>query len=86
MEKREEFFSELNNFINLTFEIQAAKDSQKAILERLFDAKDVDLKRGVFNKRFRGIVAQHLEDKARQESEFMDDVVADWEIAKDKLR
>jgi len=54
VEKREEFFSELNNFINLTFEIQAAKDSQKAILERLFDAKDVDLKRGVLTSVFVG--------------------------------
>ena len=49
-EKRDAFYQQLNNYINLGFEIEAAKEAQKGILERLFEAKDVDVKKGEHNK------------------------------------
>ena len=34
-EKRQDFYAQLNRFINLGFEIEAAKDAQKAIRQQL---------------------------------------------------
>lgn len=84
-EKRDAFYQQLNNYINLGFEIEAAKEAQKGILERLFEAKDVDVKKGEHNKRIKKLVAQHLADKARQEEALAEDTIADWEIAKKHL-
>ena len=84
-EKRDAFYQQLNNYINLGFEIEAAKEAQKGILERLFEAKDVDVKKGEHNKRIKKLVAQHLADKARQEEALAEDVLADWSIAKNHL-
>lgn len=84
-EKRDAFYQQLNNYINLGFEIEAAKDAQKGILERLFEAKDVDVKKGEHNKRIKKLVAQHIADKARQEEALAEDTIADWEIAKKHL-
>ena len=84
-EKRQDFYAQLNRFINLGFEIEAAKDAQKTILQQLFDSKDVDLPKGDFNKRVKKLVAQHLEDKAKQEEALAEDVLADWSIAKNHL-
>ena len=84
-EKRQEFYAQLNRFINLGFEIEAAKDAQKAILQQLFDSKDVDCKKGDYNRRVKKLVAQHLEDKAKQEEALAEDVLADWSIAKNHL-
>ena len=84
-EKRQDFYAQLNRFINLGFEIEAAKDAQKAILQQLFDSKDVDISKGEHSKRVKKLVAQHLEDKAKQEEALAEDVLADWSIAKNHL-
>ena len=84
-EKRQDFYAQLNRFINLGFETEAAKDAQKAILQQLFDSKDVDCKKGLYNQRVKKLVAQHLEDKAKQEEALAEDVLADWSIAKNHL-
>ena len=84
-EKRQDFYAQLNRFINLGFEIEAAKEARKAIMEQLFESKDVDCKKGDFGKVVRRLEQQHLTDKVRVDQGVNDAVLADYEIAKKHL-
>lgn len=84
-EKRQDFYAQLNRFINLGFEIEAAKEARKAIMEQLFESKDVDCKKGDFGKAVRRLEQQHLTDKVRVDQGVNDAVLADYEIAKNHL-
>ena len=84
-EKRQDFYAQLNRFINLGFEIEAAKEARKAIMEQLFESKDVDCKKGDFGKAVRRLEQQHLTDKIRVDQGVNDAVLADYEIAKKHL-
>ena len=84
-EKRQDFYAQLNRFINLGFEIEAAKEARKAIMEQLFESKDVDCKKGDFGKAVRRLEQQHLTDKVPVDQGVNDAVLADYEIAKKHL-
>lgn len=84
-EKRQDFYAQLNRFINLGLEMDAAKEARKAILSQLFDSKDVDLSKGDFGKTVRRLEQQHLTDKIRVDQGVNDAVLADYEIAKKHL-
>ena len=84
-EKRQDFYAQLNRFINLGLEMDAAKEARKAIMEQLFESKDVDCKKGDFGKAVRRLEQQHLTDKIRVDQGVNDAVLADYEIAKKHL-
>ena len=84
-EKRQDFYAQLNQFINLGLEMDAAKEARKAILSQLFESKDVDLSKGDFGKAVRRLEQQHLTDKVRVDQGVNDAVLADYEIAKKHL-
>lgn len=84
-EKRQDFYAQLNRFINLGLEMDAAKEARKSILSQLFDSKDVDLSKGDFGKAVRRLEQQHLTDKIRVDQGVNDAVLADYEIAKKHL-
>ena len=84
-EKRQDFYAQLNHFINLGLEMDAAKEARKAIMEQLFESKDVDCKKGDFGKAVRRLEQQHLTDKVRVDQGVNDAVLADYEIAKKHL-
>ena len=84
-EKRQDFYAQLNHFINLGLEMDAAKEARKSIMEQLFESKDVDCKKGDFGKAVRRLEQQHLTDKVRVDQGVNDAVLADYEIAKKHL-
>lgn len=84
-EKRQDFYAQLNRFINLGLEMDAAKEARKSIMEQLFESKDVDCKKGDFGKSVRRLEQQHLSDKIRVDQGVNDAVLADYEIAKKHL-
>ena len=84
-EKRQDFYAQLNRFINLGLEMDAAKEARKSIMEQLFESKDVDCKKGDFGKAVRRLEQQHLTDKVRVDQGVNDAVLADYEIAKKHL-
>lgn len=89
-EDRELFVKEVNEIIKLREVVQSAKESEKMILQGLYDTHkelhgDNALKKGKFNKYTKAIVAEHLEAKVTEVANDSEESLSAYELVKSKL-
>lgn len=89
-EDRDVFVKEVNEIIKLREIVQSAKDSEKVILQGLYDTHkdfhgDNALKKGKFNKYVKGVVSEHLDAKVTETATDSDEALSAYEIVKAKL-
>jgi len=89
-EDRDVFVKEVNEIIKLREIVQSAKDSEKVILQGLYDTHkylhgDNALKKSKFNKYTKSIVAEHLSAKVTETATDSDEALSAYEIVKAKL-
>ena len=87
---RELFVKEVNEIIKLREIVQSAKESEKMILNNLYEKhKDLHgdnaLKKGKFNKYTKSIVAEHLEAKVTEVANDSEESLSAYELVKSKL-
>ena len=88
-EARELFYSRLNNWINLQYEIESAQEAQKDIMNAIgedFVAKNEEVKKADVKKRAKGMIDEFLAGKMTETAQLADDVIGDLEIAKSFLK
>ena len=90
VEDREFFVGQVNEIIKLREIVQSAKESEKMILNNLYEKhKDLHgdnaLKKGKFNKYTKSIVAEHLEAKVTEVANDSEESLSAYEIVKSKL-
>ncbi len=90
VEDRELFVKEVNEIIKLRDIVQSAKESEKMILNNLYEKHkelhgDNALKKGKFNKYTKAIVAEHLEAKVTEVANDSEESLSAYELVKSKL-
>jgi hypothetical protein len=90
VEDRELFVKEVNEIIKLREIVQSAKESEKMILNNLYEKHkelhgDNALKKGKFNKYTKSIVAEHLEAKVTEVANDSEESLSAYELVKSKL-
>ena len=90
VEDRELFVKEVNEIIKLREIVQSAKESEKMILNALYEKHkelhgDNALKKGKFNKYTKSIVAEHLEAKVTEVANDSEESLSAYELVKSKL-
>ena len=90
VEDRELFIKEVNEIIKLREIVQSAKESEKMILNNLYEKHkelhgDNALKKGKFNKYTKSIVAEHLEAKVTEVANDSEESLSAYELVKSKL-
>lgn len=90
VEDRELFVKEVNEIIKLREIVQSAKESEKMILNSLYEKHkelhgDNALKKGKFNKYTKSIVAEHLEAKVTEVANDSEESLSAYELVKSKL-
>lgn len=90
IEDREKFIKEVNDIIKLREVVQSAKESEKFILQNLYEKhkelhEDNALKKGKFNKYTKAIVAEHLEAKVTEVANDSEESLSAYELVKSKL-
>ena len=90
VEDRELFVKEVNEIIKLRDIVQSAKESEKMILNNLYEKHkelhgDNALKKGKFNKYTKSIVAEHLEAKVTEVANDSEESLSAYELVKSKL-
>lgn len=90
VEDREQFVKEINEIIKLREVVQSAKESEKFILQNLYDKHkethgDHALKKGKFNKYTKAIISEHLEAKVTETANDSDEALSAYELVKSKL-
>ena len=90
VEDRELFVKEVNEIIKLREIVQSAKESEKMILNNLYEKHkelhgDNALKKGKFNKYTKSIVAEHLESKVTEVANDSEESLSAYELVKSKL-
>lgn len=89
-EDRDVFVKEVNEIIKLREIVQSAKESEKMILNNLYEKHkelhgDNALKKGKFNKYTKSIVAEHLEAKVTEVANDSEESLSAYELVKSKL-
>ena len=89
-EDRELFVKEVNEIIKLREIVQSAKESEKMILNNLYEKHkelhgDNALKKGKFNKYTKSIVSEHLEAKVTEVANDSEESLSAYELVKAKL-
>ena len=90
VEDRELFVKEVNEIIKLREIVQSAKESEKMILNNLYEKHkelhgDNALKKGKFNKYTKSIVSEHLEAKVTEVANDSEESLSAYELVKAKL-
>ena len=90
VEDRELFVKEVNEIIKLREIVQSAKESEKMILNNLYERHkelhgDYSLKKGKFNKYTKSIVAEHLDAKVTEVANDSEESLSAYELVKSKL-
>ena len=85
-EERDYFASQVNKLVDLKFQLDALKDTQKSIMLDLFEKANLDVKKGKYNKRLTNIVKEHLESRLSVESVEAEQTVDDYSLISAKLR
>lgn len=90
VEDRELFVKEVNEIIKLREIVQSAKESEKMILNNLYEKHkelhgDNALKKGKFNKYTKSIVSEHLEAKVTEVANDSEESLSAYELVKSKL-
>ena len=90
VEDRELFVKEVNEIIKLREIVQSAKESEKMILNNLYEKHkelhgDNALKKGKFNKYTKSIIAEHLEAKVTEVANDSEESLSAYELVKSKL-
>ena len=90
VEDRELFVKEVNEIIKLREIVQSAKESEKMILNNLYEKHkelhgDNALKKGKFNKYTKSIVAEHLDAKVTEVANDSEESLSAYELVKSKL-
>ena len=90
VEDRELFVKEVNEIIKLREIVQSAKESEKMILNNLYEKHkelhgDNALKKGKFNKYTKSIVSEHLEAKVTEIANDSEESLSAYELVKSKL-
>ena len=88
-EDREKFYARLNDYIDLQYQIDSAKDSQKDLMEAIaedFVENNPDVKKGDVKKRAALLIKEYLDGKATEESLLIEDVLGDYDTVKKFLK
>ena len=90
VEDRELFVKEVNEIIKLREIVQSAKESEKMILNNLYEKHkelhgDNALKKGKFNKYTKSIVSEHLEAKVTEVANDSEESLSAYELVKARL-
>lgn len=86
VEEREYFIEQLNKLVDLKFQLDALKDTQKSIMITLFDKSNLDIKKSKYNKRMNNLIKEHLNAKLTEESIEAESTVDDYSLISNKLR
>lgn len=90
IEDRELFVKDVNEIIRLREVVESAKESEKMILNNLYEKHkelhgDNALKKGKFNKYTKAIVSEHLSAKVTEAANDSDESLSAYELVKSKL-
>lgn len=89
-EMRDQFAKDVNEIIKLRDVVQSAKESEKNILTKMYEDHKAErgdnaLKKGKFNKRIKGILAEYFSAKKTEELTEAEEVLTDYQTIKNKL-
>lgn len=90
IEDRDFFVGQINEVIKLREIVESAKESEKMILNNLYEKHkelhgDNALKKGKFNKYTKAIVSEHLSAKVTEAANDSDESLSAYELVKSKL-